>query len=44
LIYDLVYNPNETLFLAKSKKQGATIQNGLEMLEIQAEAAWAIWN
>lgn len=44
LVYDLVYNPEETLFLQKAKKQGATIKNGLEMLHLQAEAAWKIWN
>ena len=44
LVYDLVYNPNETLFLYRAKEQGATIKNGLEMLEIQAEAAWRIWS
>lgn len=44
LVYDLVYNPKMTLFLAKAKKQGATIQNGLLMLQLQAEKAWEIWN
>ncbi len=43
LCYDLVYTPNETLFLQKSKAQGATIKNGLEMLHLQAERAWEIW-
>ena len=43
LLYDLVYNPKETLFLQKGKAQGATIKNGLEMLQLQAEAAYAIW-
>ena len=43
LLYDLVYNPTETLFLQKGKLQGAGIKNGLEMLEMQAEAAWKIW-
>ncbi len=42
--YDLIYNPKETLFLSKSKASGASIKNGLEMLEIQAEEAWKIWN
>lgn len=42
--YDLVYNPAETLFLKRSSQQGATIENGLKMLHLQAEAAWAIWN
>ncbi len=42
--YDLVYNPAKTLFLQKAEDQGATIKNGQDMLEIQAEAAWKIWN
>lgn len=44
LAYDLVYNPEETTFLAKSKAQGASIKNGLEMLYLQAERSWYIWN
>ena len=44
LLYDLIYNPSETSFLKKGKEQGATIKNGLEMLEQQAEKAWEIWN
>jgi shikimate dehydrogenase len=44
LLYDLVYNPEETLFLQKGKSKGATIKNGLEMLHLQAEKAWEIWN
>lgn len=44
LLYDLVYNPAETLFLQKGKAQGAIVKNGQEMLELQAEAAWKIWN
>jgi shikimate dehydrogenase len=43
-LYDLIYNPAETLFLTKGKERGATIQNGLEMLHLQAEASWEIWN
>ncbi|MEM1327356.1 MAG: shikimate dehydrogenase [Bacteroidota bacterium] len=43
-LYDLVYNPEETLFLQQGKKQGASIMNGLKMLYLQAEAAWKIWN
>lgn len=43
LVYDLVYNPSETLLLQRAKAQGATVKNGLEMLHVQAEAAWAIW-
>ena len=44
LCYDLIYNPAETIFLKKSRLQGATTKNGLEMLELQAEKAWEIWN
>ncbi len=44
LLYDLVYNPAETTFLKKGKEHGATIKNGLEMLELQAERNWEIWN
>ena len=43
LLYDLIYNPAETTFLAKGKKQGATTCNGQRMLELQAEKAWQIW-
>ena len=44
LLYDLVYNPEETLFLKKGKEKGAKVKNGLEMLHLQAEEAWRIWN
>lgn len=44
LLYDLIYNPDETLFLKKGKAAGATIKNGLEMLLLQAFASWEIWN
>lgn len=44
LLYDLIYNPDETLFLKKGKEQGAVTKNGLEMLLLQAEAGWEIWN
>ena len=44
LLFDCIYNPEETLFLRKGKAQGATIQNGIEMLYGQAKAAWKIWN
>jgi shikimate dehydrogenase len=44
LLYDLIYNPEETGFLQKGKAQGATTKNGLEMLQLQAEASWDIWN
>lgn len=43
LCYDLIYNPEETLFLKKCAKMGAHIKNGLEMLHLQALAAWNIW-
>ena len=44
LLYDLVYNPAQTLFLQKGEARGATVKNGLEMLHLQAEAGWQIWN
>ncbi|RZL51145.1 MAG: shikimate dehydrogenase [Pedobacter sp.] len=44
LAYDLVYNPEKTVFLEKAKEQGAKIKNGLEMLYLQAERSWYIWN
>jgi len=44
VLYDLVYNPEETLFLKKGKEKGAETTNGLKMLHLQAEKAWAIWN
>ena len=44
LLYDLNYNPEESLFLKKGKEKGAQIKNGLEMLHLQAEKAWEIWN
>jgi shikimate dehydrogenase len=43
-LYDLIYNPAETKFLALGKAQGASTQNGLEMLHLQADASWKIWN
>ena len=43
-LYDLIYNPAETKFLTLGARQGATIQNGLEMLHIQANASWDLWN
>ena len=43
-LYDLVYNPTETLFMAKGKEAGAQVKNGFEMLCFQAEAAWNIWH
>ncbi|MEI7421251.1 MAG: shikimate dehydrogenase [Prolixibacteraceae bacterium] len=44
LLFDLVYNPPVTQFLTRGLEQGATIKNGYEMLELQALAAWRIWN
>lgn len=44
LLYDLIYNPVETLFLRKGKEKDATVKNGLEMLLLQAEEGWNIWN
>ncbi|MCX6314763.1 MAG: shikimate dehydrogenase [Sphingobacteriales bacterium] len=44
LLYDLVYNPAQTLFLEKGAAQGAQTKNGYEMLLIQAEESWRIWN
>ncbi len=43
-LYDLIYNPEETLFLEKGRLQGASTQNGQEMLVLQAEESWRIWN
>jgi len=44
LLFDLIYNPDETMFLQKGKAAGASIKNGHEMLFTQAEANWKIWN
>lgn len=44
LLYDLVYNPSKTLFLQKGEQQSAAIKNGEEMLILQAEESWKIWN
>ncbi|MFN8321607.1 MAG: shikimate dehydrogenase [Chitinophagales bacterium] len=43
-LFDLVYNPTETEFLKRGKLRGAETKNGLEMLELQAEKSWEIWN
>jgi shikimate dehydrogenase len=43
-LFDLVYNPARTLFLQKGEERGATIANGADMLRIQAEESWKIWN
>jgi shikimate dehydrogenase len=44
VLFDLVYNPEETLFLKKGKEKGSATKNGLEMLHLQAKKAWEIWN
>jgi shikimate dehydrogenase len=43
-VYDLIYNPARTMFLQKAEMRGALIKNGLEMLHVQAEKSWMIWN
>ena len=43
LLYDLLYNPDETLFMQKGRQQGAITKNGLEMLLLQAFASWGMW-
>lgn len=44
LLYDLVYNPLETRFMQLGRQHGAVVKNGLEMLHLQAVAAWEMWN
>lgn len=44
LLYDLIYNPKKTAFLMEGETRGVQIKNGLEMLELQAEESWRIWN
>ncbi|MGN0214379.1 MAG: shikimate dehydrogenase family protein [Muribaculaceae bacterium] len=44
LCYDLIYNPDETLFMKNSRQAGAQVKNGLEMLLLQAFASYSIWN
>lgn len=44
LLYDLIYNPDMTLFMKNGKKHGATVKNGLEMLLLQAFASWDFWH
>ena len=43
-LFDLVYNPEKTLFLQKGQERGAVVKNGQDMLVIQAEESWKIWN
>ena len=44
LLFDLIYNPKETKFMSLGKLNGASVCNGMKMLEVQAEEAWHIWN
>lgn len=44
ILYDLLYNPDETLFMKKGAQHGATVKNGLEMLLLQAFASWELWH
>lgn len=44
LLYDLVYNPLDTLFMQRGRERGATVKNGLEMLRLQALASWKFWH
>ncbi len=44
LLYDLIYNPNETSFIKEGMKKGALTKNGYEMLVLQADESWRIWN
>ncbi|MBR4962627.1 MAG: shikimate dehydrogenase, partial [Muribaculaceae bacterium] len=44
VVFDTIYNPAETMLMKLSAEKGATVKNGLEMLEGQAIAAWKIWN
>ncbi len=44
ILYDLIYNPDETLFMKRGAARGAAVKNGLEMLLLQAFASWEFWN
>ncbi len=44
LLFDLIYNPDKSAFLQAGESQGASIRNGLQMLKLQAEKSWEIWN
>ena len=44
ILYDLIYNPDQTLFMRKGLERGADVKNGLEMLLLQAFASWEFWN
>lgn len=43
-LFDLIYNPPQTMFLQLGEEKGATIENGMDMLTLQAEESWRIWN
>ena len=44
LLFDCVYNPEDTLFMQRGRAQGAKVKNGLEMLHLQAIVSWNFWN
>ena len=44
ILYDLIYNPDETLFMKRGRERGADVKNGLEMLLLQAFASWEFWH
>lgn len=44
IVYDLLYNPDKTLFMKKAERQGAVVKNGLEMLLLQAYVNWEVWH
>ena len=44
ILYDLIYNPDETLFMKRGRERGANVKNGLEMLLLQAFASWEFWH
>lgn len=44
ILYDLIYNPDQTLFMRRGAEYGADVKNGLEMLLLQAFASWEFWN
>lgn len=44
ILFDLVYNPEETIFMKKGLEHGALVENGIDMLKVQAEESWRIWN
>jgi shikimate dehydrogenase len=43
-LFDLIYNPTRTLFLQQGEERGAVVENGYDMLILQAEESWRIWN